>query len=179
MKKLINIKNLLSILIILAAIYNLFKGDITRILSGIAVLIGIFVLEKINKKKHIVSENVLNITYVYLLFALVLGVMLNFYRYIAWYDYLMHLLSGILVAVLANDILYLNKVKTNKIIKNIFIISVVCLSAVMWEMYEYTVDILLNMDTQNVLKTGVVDTMEDIISAFTGGILVIINPFKK
>ena len=43
-----------------------------------------------------------------------------------------------------------------------------------WEYYEYICDQLFQKDAQNVLTTGVGDTMQDMIAATIGSILVII-----
>lgn len=65
--------------------------------------------------------------------------------------------------------------RVNKLDKK-FIFSVFfCLIFVMgisglWEIFEFSVDQLFGLDMQNVLYTGVRDTMEDMIIAFVGGI---------
>ena len=38
--------------------------------------------------------------------------------------------------------------------------------AAFWEFFEYTSDLLLHGDVQKVLKTGVSDTMQDMLCAF-------------
>ncbi len=61
----------------------------------------------------------------------------------------------------------------NKIFFNIlFIISVTLSVAVCWEFFEYFGNILFGGDAQRVAKTGVNDTMQDMLVAFIGSIIV-------
>ena len=62
-----------------------------------------------------------------------------------------------------------------------FGIVFVCFVALIWELCEFGADCLLNMDLQHNLDTGVVDTMEDMMAAFLGGIscLVVSIIYKK
>ena len=43
--------------------------------------------------------------------------------------------------------------------------------AALWEMFEYTCNILFGGDAQMVAKTGVNDTMQDMIVAFIGSMI--------
>ncbi len=119
-----------------------------------------------------------NIKFAYLIFiffAYFLGVIINLYDKIIFYDTLMHFISGIFTAYLA-----LNIIKNeNKIIKILFILGFVSLIATTWEIFEYTSSIIFNVDPQKVVETGINDTMKDIIVALLGGILVVIFTNKK
>ena len=46
--------------------------------------------------------------------------------------------------------------------------------AVIWEFFEYGMDLLMAMDLQHVETTGVSDTMTDLIVAFLGSIIFLI-----
>lgn len=47
----------------------------------------------------------------------------------------------------------------------------VFLSALVWEILEFSGDILLNSNFQHSIDTGVVDTMGDMIAALFGGLI--------
>ena len=55
------------------------------------------------------------------------------------------------------------------------IIMFVLMIASLWEFLEYTTDIFLKMDVQHNIDTGVNDTMEDMLVAFIGSVIVSIN----
>ena len=53
----------------------------------------------------------------------------------------------------------------------LFIFGIVFISAGLWEIIEYSVDLITASNLQHNKDTGVVDTMEDMIACFVGGIL--------
>lgn len=95
----------------------------------------------------------------------------------------MHFFSVVILGFTANELLCSLTVKPiHPMITAFFIIGFACMSGVIWEIFEFTVDNLLNLDTQMVAMTGVYDTMEDLITDLLGGILVAIYyafPSKK
>lgn len=114
--------------------------------------------------------------FIYLIFvfcAHFLGSIVNLYHLINNYDKIMHLASGIVTAFFGILIMvYLKKYNKKSIIFNVlFIISFVLMVASFWEFFEYFCDNLFSKDAQNVLTTGVNDTMNDMIAAFIGAIL--------
>ncbi|MCS4454523.1 hypothetical protein JTT01_18165 [Clostridium botulinum] len=73
---------------------------------------------------------------------------------------------------------YIKKHSPNKSIDNydkififIFILSFAALCGVVWEIYEFTIDTLFNLDMQGVEYTGVTDTMVDLIADLIGSII--------
>lgn len=114
---------------------------------------------------------------VYLIFVFVahfLGSIVDFYHAFNNYDKLMHFLSGILTGLIAIYIVSLLKGYDKKrfVLNIIFILGFSMLIASAWEMFEFTCDNIFGKDAQNVLTTGVDDTMWDMIVAFIGSILV-------
>ena len=85
----------------------------------------------------------------------------------------MHLFSGIILGIIGNSMI--NRIQKGKridpLIRLFFIIGIACIGGIVWEIYEFTVDSWLGLDTQRVLLTGVGDTMSDLITDFIGGIL--------
>lgn len=103
-----------------------------------------------------------------------LGATVELYNEFTYYDKITHALSGVLTALLAMLLLkQLGMYDENKIFFNIlFIISVTLSVAVCWEFFEYFGNILFGGDAQRVAKTGVNDTMQDMLVAFIGSIIV-------
>ena len=86
----------------------------------------------------------------------------------------MHFLSGILTAYIGLYLIMLLKSynKKNIIFNIIFIIGFTLSIAFFWEVFEFVNDSLFGKDAQNVLTTGVDDTMWDMIVAFLGSIII-------
>lgn len=166
-------KWILRISIAAAAIYDLFILRWVGIAGGLAILAVTFLIDYINRDKKRINDKLSSLFYVFCMFSLVCGVMLNFYDHIFWWDLLMHLISGALIGIFANSLL--NKIqkgkKTDPLLRFLFILGISCVGGLAWEMYEFTVDALLGLDTQKVLISGVSDTMWDLITDLLGGAL--------
>ncbi len=59
----------------------------------------------------------------------------------------------------------------NPIFVFIFVLSFAALCGVIWEIYEFTIDTLFNLDMQGVECCGVTDTMVDLIADLIGSII--------
>jgi len=128
-------------------------------------------------------NNIITTIYlIFLFFASFIGGILNVYKLTNWYDSFVHSLWGFLSSYLAIYILTKLKILNKKnTLFNILFIFIVCLaSAAIWEVIEFSVDSLFNMDMQRRL-TGVFDTMKDIIVALIGNLVFIMfyKPLTK
>lgn len=152
----------------------LIKGDYYHLLiclSIIPVMLLPIIIKKIFKIKFLYTTE-----FVYLIFvfcAHFLGSIVQFYYIINNYDKITHLISGIVTAYFALLILIcFNKYNKQDLVFNmLFIIAFVLMVASLWEFFEYFSDILFHKDAQNVLTTGINDTMKDMIAAFLGSCL--------
>lgn len=105
-------------------------------------------------------------------FAQYLGMMWNFYTDIGVYDLIVHFSSGIIFAFFGKYFYEILKGDdTNYALKIFFSLGFAHLVAVIWEIYEFSVDQLFGMQTQGV---GITDTMTDLISATIGNLSVIV-----
>ncbi len=111
---------------------------------------------------------------IFMILAQFIGSVVNLYNHTWWYDLFTHFLSGILTTVLALVIMNWMKVydDKNKWFNFIFMISFTLMIAVFWEFLEYATDLVTGMDVQHVLDTGVTDTMQDMLIAFLGSLIV-------
>jgi hypothetical protein len=158
-------------------IYNLKNGVYVNFLIDILILPTLLLPTLFNKLKIRITEKLEFIYIIFIFFAYFLGTVIDLYSCLVNYDTIMHFLSGIFEAYLGFYILKLLKnYNEDKLTFNIlFILGFVSLIAVSWEIFEFTSSIIFKVDPQNVLTTGVTDTMKDLIVALIGAILVCIE----
>lgn len=171
------INYLLSLVAIIGSFYIIVVKDreLGVILKDASILVTItlpYILEKIFKIK---IDNKLKFIYILFVFcAHFLGATVELYNKISWYDKLCHTLSGVLTSYGA--LLILTFIKNcnieNKFFNIMYMICVTLAVASLWEIFEYTANILFGGDAQKVVQTGVNDTMQDIIVAFIGSLFV-------
>ncbi len=117
----------------------------------------------------------------FLVIAMVLGIDLNWYSQIfvtasgdSYYDKIVHFFSGILVALAGQELfaLYMRQIHNQKPARwfqALFLIGAVALVAVGWECYEFLYDTFCDGNMQELVKSGVADTMWDMIASLIGG----------
>ena len=176
MKKLTKYLNyiLVAVSILISLYYAVFRdNELILKLKDLSILLTItspYLIERIFKIRTTDIEKFIMISFVFV--AQFLGVTCELYNSINYFDKFTHFLSGILTSLIALYLLKFYKIKLNKIFVTVFIISITLAVASMWEIFEFTNSKLFYMDPQRVIKTGVNDTMYDIIVAFLGSIIV-------
>ena len=141
-------------------------------------------LFKYFKLKITFNMYLFNILFVFI--SNIWGSILNGYS-IPYFDKLLHFSSGILLTNLSFMIftLLISKLHLNKnetLLCVLFINSLNMMIAVIWEFIEFGCLIFLNNDAIHHYSSGVYDSMQDMLVAFVGGILVTIvlyYDFKK
>lgn len=156
-------------------IKNIINRDLAYTLVALSLFIITFIPE-ILRKIGLKFNNGLELVFLLFIFlAQVLGSLLNFYDYIYLYDKVVHFFSGILTAFIGLYLLNIFKCKTKNIIfVSIFTLFTSLSIATLWEVFEYVSNMIFGGDPQNVFKTGVNDTMLDIIVALIASIIIII-----
>jgi hypothetical protein len=79
-----------------------------------------------------------------------LGAVYNFYYFISWWDVLLHMLAGVVFAVVGAqiaDVLNKNN-KTSYVLSALFGVLLSIAIAVLWEFFEYGSDVFLQSDMQ-------------------------------
>lgn len=155
---------------IIVDIANMSFSKILTVLSIIPILLVPFIVKKLFHYQ--MSEVFKLIYYLFVIVALVLGSILGWYYQISWLDLLAHFLSGVLASFCSLILL-----KEKKLLKEnnigfiiLYMISFTLMIASFWEFFEFFSDKLLGGDAQWVVKTGVDDTMTDMLVAFLGSI---------
>lgn len=118
---------------------------------------------------------------VFLIIAMVLGIDLDWYKEVlvtangdSYYDKIVHFSSGILVVAAGQEFfdLYLKQSRAQKRVRwfqVLFLLGMVAFTAVGWECYEFLYDELCGGHMQELVKSGVADTMWDMIVSLVGG----------
>lgn len=145
------------------------KPQASKVFAYIMIFISISIPYLLNKTKFFLTnrEELLYSSFIFL--SLFLGFVLNLYNIIWWYDILAHFLSGIFVFEIGLFILNKLNLKTNFYFKIFFCLILVLGVSSLWEIFEFCIDQAFQTDMQNVILTGVIDTMEDMIMALLGG----------
>lgn len=182
--KLINIIIVTIILIadIICAVNSINKNQLETLNTNIVLvflLLCPIIIEKIFKVKF--KWYIKTTIYIFIFLAQFIGCVLNLYRTVNWYDNFVHGLSGTLTAIGA--ILFFNTIfnnrKVNKWFVLFYLLGSVSLVITIWEIIEYTSDVLFDTDLQYYKEIGVNDTMQDIISATIGGLLIVMPYFLE
>lgn len=153
-------------------------GPLPRGLGGLAallcLLIGPICRRLFRLQKALLVDACL---LVFILLAFTLGVALGLYSYIWWYDLAAHLLSGAVAAQLGLYLYWmLREDKTAPMARDAtaasgFAFFFAQFIAIVWEMFEFVSDKLTGNDSQCVAATGVNDTMEDMMIAMAGSVV--------
>ncbi len=109
-----------------------------------------------------------------------LGELVNYYERYWWWDIMLHSWSGVLLGTIGFLLVYiLNTTSGVNVIMSPIFISFFALSfavtcGVLWEIFEYSMDLFF---LTNMQKSGLVDTMGDLIVDFLGGLIVSLNGY--
>ncbi len=116
----------------------------------------------------------------FIFLAQVLAVNLDFYTLIPCWDIILHLLSGFMTYIIAEDLLNSyrkrdKKFKINKLFEIMFCVIFSMAVANLWEIIEFSCDRILGVDMQKTKGftegLALADTMEDIISATVSAVI--------
>lgn len=173
------INNTLIFLCSLAAVCffvrDLNVGSNDRLLGDITIPLVLLIPRILKKIFNLKITDALELVYViFMILAQFLGSVINLYNLTWWYDLFAHFLSGVLTAALALVILnWFGVYKDKNVGFNVlFIISFTLMVASLWEFLEFGTDTFTTMNVQHSIETGVKDTMEDMLVAFVGSLII-------
>lgn len=156
-------------IILVASVIEEAWFDASVAAAGIVSGLIPFILEKVFKTEF---DAKMKVAYILFLFASqYLGSIVDLYAN-GWWDTFLHVLSGIFIAFLgydffsrlADDI----RAEMPKRFLFVYIVVFAMAGAALWEMYEFTSDLVLNTTMQG---NGNDDTMIDMIAGSFGGML--------
>ncbi len=114
---------------------------------------------------------------VFIFCAFTLGTALQWYSVFAYYDLVMHFLSGVLAAMLGLCVYYWLReperrlTPPNRGMAAVMAFLLAQFVAIAWEIVEYVGFLLTGHDSQRVADTGVADTMEDMMICMAGALV--------
>lgn len=168
----------LCILGIAYAFPMILEGDWYEVGIRLTIILTALVPTMVRKILHLKISYTMELVHLlFIIFGHFIGSILGIYNEIPHYDKIMHTLSGVLTSFVALIVLNnINQYKFKNVIFNIVFMIVFSLAvAGIWEIFEFTNDILFQADAQRVAISGVNDTMLDMIVALFGSILVCIE----
>lgn len=211
-KVLVIISFLIVTFTLLYTSYNIFFNDIVYnkdYIMGCTTyyVLLIFVIYLIKSKRIFINETLLYTVVLFNFTASILGELFDFYYKFAFWDNMLHCISGIILTIIALNILYIvndkkNFSKLNYVTIFVFLVGFTSIVSMTWETYEFFMDsfFLFNMQKSFYVTEGynfmqhvnnanlfvapsLVDTMGDLIqgigfSILTAIVMLIIGPLK-
>lgn len=177
-KKINIFKWVLYLIYIFSIVYFGFQKKFGGLGMSTFCLIATFVLSKLySKKVEVLDTSLYIVGNLFILFSILLGSSYDLYN-INHYDDFLHFWSGFIGVKIAWNLLRELKVETknNKIL---FFVSILLISmgiSATCEVTEYIMDTGFKMKTQS---GGLVDTMQDMIDALIGSVLMILYYINK
>jgi len=171
----------LRVLLAIAATISLYNKDwINLLLALIALFLTILpaLIEKRFKVDYPSEFEILILIFIYL--SVYLGEIRYFYYKFWWWDIFLHGISGIIIGVIGFSLIYLlNKERTLSIELSHLFIAIFSFSfaiaiGTIWEIFEFFIDSFLGLNMQ---KSGLIDTMWDLIVDTLGALLASISGY--
>ena len=160
-------------ILIFLFIFTIIRQEWLAVLISLGTFVLTLVPPRLEDIYHIKLPLDFEIAIIFFLFAtMILGEIGNFYERFWWWDILLHFSSAIAFGCVGFIILfYLNK--TNKISSKpiwiaLFSFSFAVSIGAVWEIFEFSMDTFFDMNMQ---KSGLVDTMWDLIVDVLGALL--------
>ncbi len=170
----------LKIIVLFTIIIGIIEFNFFLIASSIVILLFSALPAIIERTLRIILpvEVELAIT-TFVLLHFLLGEAADYYIRFWWFDKLLHVSSGILVGMVGFVIiyffLYTNKLSANPIMVVVFSISFALAVGALWEIFEFMVDLIFGLNMQ---KSGIVDTMSDLIVDLLGACIVGVGVYR-
>lgn len=166
----------MKIILIIAIIYEFIKSNYSALFISILTLILLLFPYFLKNKYNMILPLEIEFLITFFIFGtLFLGEVQGFYLKYAYWDLILHGLSGILLGLLGFAIVY-SVVKYDERKNNLtpvfialFTFTFAVAIGAIWEIYEFTMDTLFGFNMQ---KTGLIDTMSDLIVDSIGALFI-------
>ena len=167
------ISSVIIITLVLAIIDSIIQKSWIVLFTSILTLILISIPRLFKKKYHLTLPKGFEIIIVIFIYASIfLGEERGFYDYFWWWDLILHATSAIVFAFIGFTILFLMYAKQNvhakPVILAVFAFAFAIAIGTTWEIFEFTMDQLFNLNMQ---KSGLIDTMTDLIVDTIGALI--------
>ena len=110
--------------------------------------------------------------YIFLFIALDMGICMDLYKTVPYFDKIVHFGSGVLSTIVCYyAIVYFKATKTPIVFRTLVIVGISTMIAVLWEFFEFACDKFLGQSMQQLVSVGVDDTMFDLLAATLGSFI--------
>ena len=163
------------ILLVVVGVLAVFKGDWNHLTLASVTLFLTFLPNIIEREFRIDYPSEFEIVILVFIYAsMYLGTMRSFYARFWWWDIMLHSLSGVIIGSIGFSLVYtLNQASVAINLSNVFVaifsLSFALSIGALWEIYEFFMDSLFGLNMQ---KSGLVDTMWDLIVNALGALVV-------
>lgn len=143
----------LTLFNVFSAVYSAFIGNLLYVLSalaGTALVFAPYILEGFFRIRF--SEDLKVMAMILVVGGPVLGNVYKLYHIVPFWDKAMHVLSGYAVAALGYalaDLLEPVEGGHSRMLRCVFALGIAMSIGVLWEIYEYAVDVFFRLDLQN------------------------------
>jgi hypothetical protein len=163
-------------LLITSFLISIYTKNYFNLIISLITLVLTFLPSMIEKKYKIDYPGEFEIFILIFLFAsMFLGEIYTFYHRFWWWDLMLHTISGLTLALIAFSLIYMlnseEKLRIN-LSPGFMVLFAFCFAVALgaiWEIFEYAMDNFFNLNMQ---KSGLVDTMEDLIVDSIGALIV-------
>lgn len=169
----------LKSLVVFTIIISIIELNLFHTASGIIILLFSALPAIIGRKLRItlpVEVDLVITTFLFMHF--ILGEAADYYRFF-WFDIMLHSLSGIIIGLVGFVIiyffLYTRRIETNPLLVVVFSVSFSLAVGALWEIFEFLIDLSFGFNMQ---KSGLNDTMKDLIVDFFGACIVGIGAYR-
>ena len=165
--------NLIILSLVAAGLIGVFREAWTTVfISTITLLLTMYTLNIYIKHQTPLAPGFFFATIFFLYATLFLGEVHNFYERFWWWDAILHAGSGLGFGLIGTIILIMmfrrQKIKASPLAISLFAFSLSMAIGAVWEIFEFGMDQLFNFNMQ---KTGLVDTMYDLIVNSIGALI--------
>lgn len=170
----------LKIIVLFTIIISIIELNFFLIASSVMILLFSALPALVERKFRIILPVEVEFALTTLIFLhFILGEASNYYIRFWWFDELLHISSGILIGLVGFVIiyffLYTNRVEANPFVVVIFSVSFSLAAGAIWEIFEFLMDLSFGFNMQ---KSGLVDTMTDLMVDFLGAFVVGIGVYR-
>lgn len=158
-----------------AGVFAFFTQNWIHLLIAIITLFLTFLPSLIEHRYRIDFPSVFELIVLFFLaLSLYLGELQDFYQLFSWWDLFLHTLSGLILGMIGLALVHsLNEhqvsIKLSPGFVALFAFTFAIALGVMWEIFEFTID---SFFATNLQKSGLVDTMWDLIVDSIGALTV-------
>lgn len=178
----IRFARIFRVLLILAIVITIYMGSWLNLFVAVLTLFLTHIPYIIANKWKIYLPAEMQLTILLFLFgSMFLGELRDFYERLWWWDVMLHTMSGVILGFTGFALVYaLNseekvKVDLSPVFVVIFAFTFALATGAVWEIFEFSMDSLFGLNMQ---KSGLTDTMWDLIVDSLGALYACVKSYK-